>query len=165
MKKRNSELIPCFLIFLGVLGIVTNYTALGNIILLLWYLLYGFVTLGHTYLLKEKLGLAQFFLTITLPYLLLPYRRAYYYLSMSMLTLQKTGDTEKALKPAQRVKAKHFDSDNEKSFFYSFLCSLYMDNGDYQHAKENILLAKELPHQPKLDRSYDKILRIIEENI
>ena len=80
MKKRNGEWIPCFMIFLGVLGIVTNHTALGMILLLLRYLLFGFVTLGHTMLLKDKLKISDFFLTITLPYLLLPYRKAYYYL-------------------------------------------------------------------------------------
>lgn len=151
------------MIFLGVLGIVTNHTALGMILLLLWYLLFGFVTLGHTMLLKDKLKISDFFLTITLPYLLLPYRKAYYYLSKSMLTLQKHGNTQKALEYAQRVKIKSFDTDNEKSFFYSYLCSLYMDNGNYEKAKENILEAKALPHNKKLDQSYDKILKIIQE--
>ncbi|MBU5451342.1 hypothetical protein [Acetivibrio sp. MSJd-27] len=164
MKKRNSELIPCFMIFLGVLGILTNYTALGNTILFIWYILFGFVTLGHTMLLKDKLGLSNLFLTATLPYFLLPYRKAYYYLSKSMLTLQKFGDTRKALEYAQKVKMKNFDTDNEKSFFYSYLCSLHMDSGDYKKAKENILAAKELPHNKKLDKSYDKILKIIQEN-
>ena len=88
MKKRNSELIPCFMIFLGVLGILTNYTALGNTVLFIWYILFGFVTLGHTMLLKDKLGLSNLFLTVTLPYFLLPYRKAYYYLSKSMRPFQ-----------------------------------------------------------------------------
>lgn len=164
MKKRNSELIPCFMIFLGVLGILTNYSAFGTIILLVWYCLFGFVTLGHTMLLKDKWKLSALFLTITVPHFLLPYRKAYYYLSKSMLTLQKSGDVRKALEYAQKVKTKSFDTDNEKSFFYSFLCSLYMDQGDYKNAKENIMAAKELPHNKKLDKSYDKILKLIREN-
>ncbi len=118
----------------------------------LWYFLFGFVGLASYCHTKQKLRLSKFFLAITTPILLVPFRKAFYYWLKAIHALMK--DTENVKIPfalAKKVNPEHLYTDHNRCMFYSFLAALYIDMGDKQTGHAVFEKAEQTPHKPEFD--------------
>ena len=124
----------------------------------LWYLLYGFVGLAERMVQTGHRRLAQFYLALTFPYLLLPFRRAWYYmLGILALPAEPVYPAETALAMAKKCRPEALGNDNNRSYYHGICAHVYAELGDLPEAKAQLARARELQHNPGFDKMYADI--------
>ena len=120
-----------------------------------WYLLYGFVGMAYNACAKGRLALSQFFLSITIPFALYPFRRAnYYWLKAANLVSSKPRDRDasrQALEITGMVDIDGLLTDNNKASFFTFLAALHLDLGNIDLVRIYLDKVKVIPHKSVLD--------------
>jgi hypothetical protein len=121
------------------------------------------VGLAFSYSVKNKLKLSNFFLSISIPITLLPFRRAFYYWTKSVNVLfGDPGDLSKAYELAKKVKPDNLYTDNNKCFFFSFYAAILSDSGDKEQARHYLEMAQHLPHKKEFDHTIEQLKEEIE---
>ncbi len=159
MKKRLiSEYSSIILIMAIILLLKLNLYSVAAAICVLWYMLFGFVGVAFSLSIKKKAKLSNIFIVLTLPTLLLPFRKSFYYWVKSVnAVLLNSNNIEKAYGYAQKVNIDGLYTDNNKSMFYAYLAGILLDLNQRGRSVEMINEAKRIPHKAFID---DMIINI-----
>jgi hypothetical protein len=168
-KRVISEYIGIVLAAAALVMAYRGFWTAFYPIVLLWYLLYGFVGLASTFNKKRMFKLSEFFLIITLPFLLVPFRKAFYYWikAMNVIALKpiEVGSVLKALAYTEKVKPASLYTDNNKATFFSFVATLYCGMNNKALARDYLAKAKALPYKEQLSPTIDKLTETLEEDV
>ncbi len=109
------------------------------ILMILHYIFFGFVGLAHLLAAAQCYRLSYFFLCITCPHGLLPFTRAWYYLTRSQLLAfqsdkKGTNDTS-VLRLAVRVNPADLLTARNRAFFYLHMTAIFYDRGNLEIAQ------------------------------
>ena len=159
MKKRVISEYSSFVILICiVLFYYFKLNLFAFLLSVLWYALFGMVGLAFSLSVKRKTKLSDFFLKITIPITLLPFRKAFYYWTKSVnLIFTDTESVIKAYEIAVKVDPDNLYTDNNKCMFFSFIASLLSDSGNKEKAIQYLERAKQLPHKEALDDTLKKL--------
>lgn len=153
MKKRLiSEYFAFVLMFFAVLFFLTKVYIVFLGVLFIWYVLFGFVGIAFILSTMRYIKLSNFFIMVTLPKLLLPFRKSFYFWVKSVnIILKDPKNVSLAYEYAQKVNIDNLYTDNNKSMFYSYLASIYADLNQKELFLKYLDLAKKTPHKKMLD--------------
>lgn len=164
IKRRVSEYSSFVVSLLGILLICIRLYLPAIIVFIVWYCLFGMVGLAFSCSTKGNVKLSNFFLNVTIPVTLLPFRKAFYYWTKSVnVVLLNSAHASEAYETAKKVKVDNLYTDNNKSFFYCFFAALLNDLGDKESAIKYMEISEQLPHKQFVDVSLDKLKKEISE--
>ena len=156
---ENFEYV-ILLLFLACFVLGKLYLMLA--LAVLWYLLYGFVGLAERMIQTGHRRLAQFYLKVTFPYLLLPFRRAWYYmLSILALPAEPVYPADTALALSRKLNPEALGNDNNRSYYYGIVAHIQTELGNVPEARTQLEKARALKH----NAGFDKLYQDIEERI
>ncbi len=155
---KTLEYLEYVILLLFLVCFVLGKLWLMLMFAVLWYLLYGFVGLAERMVQTGHRRLAQFYLALTCPYLLLPFRRAWYYmLGILALPAEPAYPAQTALAMAQKLRPEALGNDNNRSYYYGICAHVYTELGDLPQARSQLARARELKHNPGFDKMYGDI--------
>lgn len=163
LKRKCSEYFGTLLVIISI-PLIINQSILGFVLFAAWYFLYGFVGLAHL-LSRSNKHATLFFLLMTCPYILVPFRKSFYYWIKSQNLLQRKPEKiQAAFTLAQKVKVDSLYTDNNKAIFYSYLAALHFDLGHAEEAKTYLCLSDSLSHHSSLDAVLANLRNTIDSN-
>ncbi|GLC83283.1 hypothetical protein LBYZC6_53970 [Lacrimispora brassicae] len=110
----------------------------------------------------KKTKLSNFFLNISIPMTLLPFRKAFYYWTKAVnVILADSTCISEAYEITKKVNPDNLYTDNNKSFFFSFLAALLYDLGNKEMALNYLEMAQQLPHKKLFDEHLEKLKKQI----
>ena len=159
MKRRLvSEYSSFAILFCVVFLLYFRLWLFALLLYVLWYLLFGMVGLAFSYSVKRKLGLSNFFIKISIPIILVPFRKAFYYWTKAVnVILADSAEAPKAYVIAKKVNPDSLYTDNNRCMFFSFFAALLNDMGDKEKALYYLGKAEQLPHNAALDDTLKKM--------
>lgn len=156
--SKNVQINSQYVILaLFIVTFIFDYILVCVLLLALWYFLNGFVSISSFLINKNRRQLACFFLTLTCPFLLLPYRKAWYYMLRVIALPGEPYPTELAMKYARKIDAKALQNENSQSYYHGILAHIYAQAGQQRNAKDELIKARALPHNAGLDELFSTV--------
>ena len=160
-KRRLTEYAAIIPLCLFLVFAYYRVWWVSAVLYLVWYFLYGFVGLAYAVNTKRMLKLSNFFLAITAPYILLPFRKAFYYWTKAVNVTQKSPDnieaTKKAFELSQKVNVDSLYTDKNKAVFLLFRAALYLDLNDKEAARKYLDKARLLTHNKQTNEILERL--------
>ena len=155
IKRRISEYSTFVLLIFGILLIFMRLYVPAIFVFVIWYCLYGMVGLAFTCSIRGNLKLSNFFLYISVPMTLMPFRKSFYYWTKAVnVLLLNPAEVSEAYEIAQKVNVEKLYTDNNRSFF---IVALLNDLGEREKALEYMEMAEQIPHKESVDLALKKI--------
>lgn len=146
------------LLIFGILLIFMKLYVPAIFVFVIWYCLYGMVGLAFSCSIKGNLKLSNFFLYISVPMTLMPFRKSFYYWTKAVnVLLLNPAEVSEAYEIAQKVNVEKLYTDNNRSFFYCFFAALLNDLGERKKALEYMEMAEQIPHKEFVDVALEKL--------
>ena len=151
-KRFVIEISSLIILFLGIILFYYNFRLIALLLYLIWYLIFGMVGLAFYCSTHKKIKMSNFFLAITIPVILLPSRKAFYYWTKAVnSTLADSARASVAYDLAMKVNPDNLLTDNNRCMYFSFVAALLFDTGEKERALHFLALARQFPHKTALD--------------
>ncbi|MBC8535311.1 hypothetical protein [Feifania hominis] len=161
-NKWMTGALSLFLLIGAVVFLCFGYVTVFVLLLALWYLLYGFTSPAYAACRKKQTKQAIFWLSVTVPYFLLPPYRTIYYWTRAMVAIDlNRQDAAKALSYMDRAKPQSLLREEDRSLFYFYKACLCVDVRNLDEALRCYKAAVGLPHSRELAKQYKKILPLL----
>ena len=129
MNARNiTETIGIVLPSIGIILFFMGYRSIALLSLIIWYLGFGFVGLAFYSYQHKNYKASMFFLSITVPNILLPFRRSFYFWLKTWNAIFLGQLSNEAMwEGLSKVDPNYLGTDDNKARYYMTLAALYLD--------------------------------------
>lgn len=155
---QYSNLI--LLLLLIILLIRELYLPFG-IIAFFYYFLFGFSVVIQIFMIMNAKYIAYFFTILSCPYFMLPFIKAWHYLSRSILVVALWNNHKAALEYAKKINVENLITDKNKFFYHGLMASIYTDLNDIEQARLYLDLAEEYPEKVIMENQLEKLRKTI----
>lgn len=162
-KRYISEGLGIALIIGSLILVFLKQPIWAALLFIIWYFLFGFIGLANSCSRAKKIGLSNFFLAITCPYLLLPFRKCFYYWIKSQnLFTTSPHNAAKAYVLAKKVNTHALYTPGNKAAFTLYTAALNASLGYTQEARDSLNQMYQYPYTVKQDTAAKHLLELIE---